>query len=139
METTRRGFVGSIMAALGLAATPKVVKAEPTVGGLGANVVPGGVAVKAQPHWHYTEYHLPQLVGFKGYYWVSDRGEDGTWDEAYGIGKSIIAYRTLDDRILATPWMIQAPDYRAERKAMAQELEVLWRSSTKRLISRGGY
>ena len=88
--------------------------------------------VLLQHEWKFVPYLSPNLVGYNGYWympevneWVDEDGNKQTWTT-----KNIMAFETLRGQKLATPWAIQMPDYREQRRVMQSRLRRLHQEAT---------
>jgi len=61
-------------------------------------------------NWKFSEYLSPQLVGWKGYFYI---------DGSVPNKRSIVAFKALDDSIVASPWALQIQDYNSIRSELA--------------------
>jgi len=61
-------------------------------------------------NWKFSEYLSPQLVGWKGYFYI-----DGSAPHK----RSIVAFKALDGSIVASPWALQIHDYNSIRSELA--------------------
>lgn len=90
------------------------------------------IGIAQATEWKFVPYLSPNLVGYKGYWylpevneWVDEDGHKHTWTT-----KNIMAFETLDGKKLATPWAIQMPDYREQRRVMQSRLRRLHQEAT---------
>ena len=101
-------------------------------------------------HWKYNEYLSPKLVGWKGYFYIEESSLDlggrrvgGQTDSYKGFDmfgsptyvsspnyskmkRVIVAFKTLEDSIVVSPWAIQAPDYFQARKELKSLLQTIY-------------
>lgn len=63
--------------------------------------------------WKFHPYLSPNLVGYKGYWYVPYEHEymyeDGK--KRHRTTQDIMAFETLEGKIIASPWAIQVTDY----------------------------
>ena|SRR3990167_10126983 len=92
--------------------------------------------------WKFKEYFAPHLIGYKGYYYREvdreikpgeiklptaksyhgydhfDLGVERNKETWRYKGHELVAFETLDGRILISPFYAQIPDYRSEKERL---------------------